>query len=114
MARTSSTSTTHATARRYRICGCSSTGIARRCAGNSPSWSAGYEDFRDFDWGEAALIEPLRTLRMIHHSAWIARRWNDPAFPAAFPWFGGASYWSQQTADLRDQLDAMRQPSLVG
>ena len=74
---------------------------------------AGYEDFRDFDWREAALIEPLRTLRMIHHSAWIARRWNDPAFPAAFPWFGSPSYWAQQTVDLREQIDAMRAPPVA-
>lgn len=68
----------------------------------------GYREFRDFDSRETALIEPLRTLRMIHHAAWIARRWHDPAFPAAFPWFGSASYWSQLGADLRDQIDAMR------
>jgi Ser/Thr protein kinase RdoA (MazF antagonist) len=68
----------------------------------------GYEAFRHFDWREASLIEPLRTLRMIHHSAWIAKRWHDPAFPLAFPWFGSPSYWSQQIADLRDQLDLMR------
>jgi Ser/Thr protein kinase RdoA (MazF antagonist) len=68
----------------------------------------GYSDFRDFDWRETALIEPLRTLRMIHYSGWIARRWHDPAFPAAFPWFGSASYWSQHAADLREQIEAMR------
>lgn len=69
----------------------------------------GYEDVRDFDWRETALIEPLRTLRMIHHCGWLARRWHDPAFPLAFPWFGSGSYWAQQTADLRDQIDAMRE-----
>jgi len=68
---------------------------------------AGYESFHDFDWHEAALIEPLRTLRMIHHSAWIAKRWHDPAFPLAFPWFESPSYWSQQIADLRDQVELM-------
>ncbi len=73
----------------------------------------GYREFRDFDAGETALIEPLRTLRLIHHAAWIARRWHDPAFPAAFPWFGSASYWSQLGADLRDQLAAMREPPLA-
>ena len=63
-----------------------------------------YESFRDFDRRELALIEPLRTLRLLHYSAWIARRWNDPAFPVAFPWFGGSSYWQQQTRLLEEQL----------
>ncbi|MFX8242905.1 serine/threonine protein kinase, partial [Acinetobacter baumannii] len=48
----------------------------------------GYEQIAEFDDRELRLIEPLRTMRMIHHSAWLARRWGDPAFPAAFPWFG--------------------------
>ena len=72
----------------------------------------GYEDFMDFDWRELRLVEPLRTLRMIHHSAWIARRWNDPAFPVAFPWFEGSAYWSQQTTQLAEQIDAMREAPL--
>jgi Ser/Thr protein kinase RdoA (MazF antagonist) len=67
----------------------------------------GYETFRPFDRRELGLVEPLRTLRMIHHSAWIAERWSDPAFPAAFPWFGGAGYWGQQTMQLREQIEAM-------
>jgi Ser/Thr protein kinase RdoA (MazF antagonist) len=67
----------------------------------------GYETFLPFDRRELALIEPLRTLRMIHHSAWLAERWTDPAFPAAFPWFGTPAYWSQQTTQLREQLEAM-------
>ena len=73
---------------------------------------SGYEDFMEFDWRELRLVEPLRTLRMIHHSAWIAKRWNDPAFPAAFPWFEGPAYWSQQTQQLNEQIDAMREPPL--
>ena len=73
---------------------------------------AGYEDFMDFDWRELRLVEPLRTLRLIHHSAWLARRWADPAFPAAFPWFAGAAYWGQQTMQLNEQVDAMREPPL--
>jgi Ser/Thr protein kinase RdoA (MazF antagonist) len=73
---------------------------------------SGYEDFMDFDWRELRLVEPLRTLRMIHHSAWIARRWNDPAFPVAFPWFDGAAYWQQQATQLNDQIDAMREAPL--
>ena len=72
----------------------------------------GYRQFRDFDRHELALIEPLRTLRMIHHSAWLAERWADPAFPAAFPWFGTPGYWGQQTIQLREQLGAMAEPPL--
>lgn len=68
---------------------------------------AGYEDFREFDWREVRLVEALRTLRMIHYSAWIARRWNDPAFPVAFPWFGGRGYWNEQATRLRDQVEAI-------
>lgn len=64
----------------------------------------GYETVRDFDDAELALIEPLRTLRMIQHSAWIAQRWEDPAFPRAFPHFGTAAYWSEQTTQLREQV----------
>lgn len=64
----------------------------------------GYRLFADFDDRQCALIEPLRAVKMIHHSAWIASRWEDPAFPAAFPWFGESSYWQQQAQDLRDQL----------
>ena len=68
----------------------------------------GYRAFMDFDPRERSLIEPLRTLRMIHHSGWIARRWSDPAFPIAFPWFEGAAYWQQQAQELREQVEAMR------
>ena len=72
----------------------------------------GYRQFRDFDVRELALIEPLRTLRMVHHSAWLAERWGDPAFPVAFPWFGTAAYWGQQTIQLREQIEAMAEPPL--
>ncbi len=68
----------------------------------------GYEQFADFDDHERALIEPLRTLRMLRHSAWLAERWDDPTFPLNFPFFGTAAYWSQQTAQLREQLEAMQ------
>ena len=67
----------------------------------------GYRQLRRFDERELALIEPLRTLRMLRHSAWIAERWADPAFPLAFPWFGSAAYWSQQAAQLREQAQLM-------
>jgi Ser/Thr protein kinase RdoA (MazF antagonist) len=73
----------------------------------------GYRAFMPFDMRELALIEPLRTLRMIHHSAWIAERWADPAFPAAFPWFGTAAYWSQQTTQLREQLEAIAEGAIA-
>ncbi len=68
----------------------------------------GYRDFMDFDDRELLLIEPLRTLRMVHHSAWLAERWRDPAFPIAFPWFASPSYWNQQAADLREQVERMQ------
>jgi Ser/Thr protein kinase RdoA (MazF antagonist) len=67
----------------------------------------GYEDFMDFDDRERALIEPLRTLRMLRHSAWLAARWDDPTFPLHFPFFGTPAYWSQQTTQLREQVEAM-------
>jgi Ser/Thr protein kinase RdoA (MazF antagonist) len=73
---------------------------------------SGYRQFRRFDMRELALIEPLRTLRMLHHSAWIAERWTDPAFPVAFPWFGGPGYWGQQTTQLHEQIEAMAEPPL--
>lgn len=72
----------------------------------------GYESFMEFDWRELRLVEPLRTLRMLHHSAWIARRWEDPAFPIAFPWFASPSYWADQCTRLREQLQAMAEPPL--
>jgi len=73
----------------------------------------GYEQFREFDRAELALIEPLRTLRLIHYSAWLARRWDDPAFPAAFPWFGSSDYWQGQVQMLEEQIEAMAEPALV-
>ena len=67
----------------------------------------GYEEFREFDRHELALIEPLRTLRLIHYSAWLARRWDDPIFPINFPWFGTPAYWNEQALWLAQQVDAM-------
>lgn len=63
----------------------------------------GYEQFCEFDDRQRRLIEPLRTLRMLRHSAWLAERWTDPTFPHHFPFFGTAAYWNQQTAQLREQ-----------
>ena len=74
---------------------------------------SGYEDFRDFDPREAALVEALRTLRLLHYSAWIARRWEDPAFPAAFPWFGTQRYWQDRILELREQIAAMQEEPLA-
>ena len=73
----------------------------------------GYEMFADFDRAQLALIEPLRTLRLIHYAAWIARRWDDPAFPAAFPWFQTPRYWEERILELREQIAAMQEPPLA-
>jgi Ser/Thr protein kinase RdoA (MazF antagonist) len=67
----------------------------------------GYEQFSDFDDRQRALIEPLRTLRMLRHSAWLAERWTDPSFPLNFPFFGSSAYWNQQTVQLREQIEAI-------
>lgn len=67
----------------------------------------GYEQFSEFDDRERRLIEPLRTLRMVRHAAWLAERWSDPTFPLNFPFFGTAAYWNQQTVQLREQLESM-------
>ena len=73
----------------------------------------GYEQFREFDRRELALIEPLRTLRLMHYSAWLARRWDDPIFPINFPWFGSSDYWKDQVLMLEEQLEAMQEDPLV-
>lgn len=72
----------------------------------------GYTMFFDFDRRELHLIEALRTLRLIHYSAWLARRWNDPAFPRAFPWFNTARYWQERILELREQIALMEEPPL--
>jgi Ser/Thr protein kinase RdoA (MazF antagonist) len=72
----------------------------------------GYEEFRAFDKRELHWIEMLRTLRMMHYSAWIARRWNDPAFPMHFPWFNTERYWGQHILELREQLSALQEAPL--
>ena len=74
---------------------------------------AGYEDFAEFDRRELHLVEALRTLRLIHYAAWIARRWDDPAFPAAFPWFNTQRYWQDRILELREQISAMDEPPLA-
>lgn len=74
---------------------------------------AGYRTMRDFNPRELRLIEALRTLRILHHSVWIARRWADPAFPVAFPGFASPAYWQQQATLLREQLRAMDEEPLA-
>ena len=74
---------------------------------------AGYEKFMDFDRRELHLLEALRTLRLIHYSAWIARRWDDPAFPAAFPWFNTTRYWQDRILELREQIALMEEEPLA-
>jgi Ser/Thr protein kinase RdoA (MazF antagonist) len=68
---------------------------------------AGYEEFAELDRRELHLTEALRTLRLIHYSYWIARRWDDPAFPAAFPWFGTQRYWQDRILELKEQIALM-------
>jgi Ser/Thr protein kinase RdoA (MazF antagonist) len=73
---------------------------------------AGYEDFFDFNPRELHLIEALRTLRLLHYSAWLAMRWDDPAFPLAFPWFNTQRYWQDRILELREQIALMDEPPL--
>lgn len=68
---------------------------------------SGYEQFFDFDPREMHLLEALRSLRLIHYSAWIARRWDDAAFPVAFPWFNSQRYWQDRILELREQIALM-------
>ncbi|MBJ6748836.1 serine/threonine protein kinase [Geomonas anaerohicana] len=73
----------------------------------------GYEEFCDFNPAELRLVEALRALRMLHYSAWLARRWDDPAFPTAFPWFNTVRYWGEHILQLREQVAALDEPPLV-
>lgn len=73
----------------------------------------GYEEFRRFDARELHLIEALRTLRIMHYAAWLARRWEDPAFKTAFPWFNTAPYWDQHILTLREQAALTQEPPLA-
>ena len=73
----------------------------------------GYEDFYDFNPRELHLIEALRTLRLIHYSAWLARRWDDPAFKVAFTWFNTQRYWQDRILELREQIALMDEPPLI-
>ena len=73
----------------------------------------GYEDFMEFDDRELNLFEALRTLRLLHYCAWLARRWDDPSFPIAFPWFNTQRYWQDRILELREQVAALQEPPLV-
>jgi Ser/Thr protein kinase RdoA (MazF antagonist) len=73
----------------------------------------GYTQFAQFDYHELQLLEPLRALRMMHHAAWVAHRWGDPAFPKAFPWFAQPRYWEGYIGDLLEQADAIADPPLL-
>jgi Ser/Thr protein kinase RdoA (MazF antagonist) len=73
---------------------------------------SGYEQFMALDRRELNLLEALRTLRLMHYSAWIARRWDDPAFPAAFPWFNTQRYWQDRILELREQIALMDEEPL--
>ena len=72
----------------------------------------GYENFFDFDERELHLVEALRTLRLIHYAAWLAQRWDDPAFRRAFPWFNTQRYWQDRVLELREQIALMDEPPL--
>lgn len=72
----------------------------------------GYQSFCDFDRRELGLIEALRSLRMIHYAGWLALRWDDPAFPAAFPWFDTPAYWQEHVGELEMQVERMGEPPL--
>ncbi len=64
----------------------------------------GYEDFMEFDDRQFKIMEPLRTMRMIHYSAWLAKRWHDPSFKHNFPWFNSSRYWEEHILSLKEQL----------
>jgi Ser/Thr protein kinase RdoA (MazF antagonist) len=81
-------------------------------AGQLAAVLAGYREFRQFEPRELHLLEALRTLRQIHFAAWLARRWQDPAFPAAFPWFDEPRFWQDQVLSLREQIAAMQEGPL--
>lgn len=71
-----------------------------------------YEEFNTFDMAQLPLIEPLRAMRMVHYMAWLSQRWEDPAFPRAFPWFAEDKYWEGQILALKEQLAALHEPPL--
>ncbi|MBF0256721.1 MAG: hypothetical protein HQL47_09755 [Gammaproteobacteria bacterium] len=87
-------------------------GETEEMAGQLADLLEGYRQFHPFDLRQLHLIEALRTMRMLHYAAWIAQRWDDPAFPQAFPWFAEPRYWEHLILDLREQLSRMQEPSI--
>jgi Ser/Thr protein kinase RdoA (MazF antagonist) len=90
--------------------------LAGDAAEQQREWSElmeGYSQFGDIDPRELTLVEPLRALRMLHHAAWVVQRWEDPAFPRAFPWFGETRYWERHIGDLLEQVGAIDEPPLL-
>lgn len=73
----------------------------------------GYREFADFNPAELNILESMRTLRLMYYSTWLARRWKDPAFPRAFPWFNTERYWAEHILELREQLAALDEPPLM-
>lgn len=73
----------------------------------------GYEEFYEFNLAELKLIEPLRALRQIHYAGWLAKRWQDPAFPMAFPWFNTERYWAEHILEMKEQISILSEPTLT-
>ena len=88
-------------------------GSADEMAGQLNDLLEGYSQFKSFDFREIRLVEVLRTLRIMHYAAWIARRWADPAFPHAFPWFAETKYWEEHVLALREQRAALDEPLVL-
>jgi len=76
------------------------------------AFAEAYDEFNTFPSNQLALIEPLRAMRMIHYTAWLDKRWQDPAFPRAFPWFADIKYWEQQILSYKEQIASIQEPSL--
>ncbi len=88
-------------------------------SGDRPSKTAqlteildGYAEFNDFDPRELQLVEALRSLRILHFTAWLAQRWEDPAFAPSFPWFNTPRYWGDHILEIREQIAALQEPAL--
>ncbi len=101
------------TAQRCKIYGCFLNGSRADQLAQLDTLAEGYREFRDFPADQLQLIEPLRGLRMVHYMAWLAKRWQDPAFPRAFPWFADAKYWEGQVLAFKEQLAALEAPPLT-
>lgn len=69
-----------------------------------------YTSIRDFDVHELSLIEPLRAMRMVYYLSWVVKRWQDPAFPGAFPWIRDEDFWRRQIAIFNEQQNKLQHP----